>query len=273
MEARETSAKNQMKKAEIEFYKLRDKARTNLEKGIHAFFDKKETLSSTLHFANITASGILIPVEWKLEIGDIVLTLRHPVTRRLLTLKVVGYTLDGTVKVSHKWFRILGADADGDQLVVIPMGDNKKWESFVEKENQNFGFNLNEYKEEHAKVLSEEAYKELTFEEFKADAINNYVGKQMTKELTGRLGAFVKRVLAAYALTGRTLTMEEEEAAYVIQQIAVQGKNVGKRGLYENDPQVLMAINSGKKFSMSLDIHKLSKKNRGYKNRKNPRFR
>ena len=268
---KETSAANydksqteQLRKAEEEFHKIRANAREMLADDLAAFSVDRLTLTSTLFFANIGVDEMLVPRSWQetkgIQKGDILLTLRHPVTRRLIILRVTGFTQDETVKVSHLWYEILGADADGDQINVIKLGDEtSKWTSHVES-NPDLGIDKNQYEEAlrnaDLKIGVEEV---LTKEQFEEDAINNYVGKQMTKDITGILGAFVKRILKAYVATGRVVTPEEEEAIYTIQQIAVQGKNVGKRGLYENDPEVLNAIKAGEQFGADLDISKLVK--------------
>ena len=246
-----------------QWYKIRATVREQLKKGIYAFFKGHDTLYTTLQFRTVSLGlgEVLLPKRWenKYRIGDYVLVFRHPVTGTAYILKVIGYTMDNTIEVHHELAQAMGADGDGDNINVWALDDNPIWSTKIPREHKlavNRALYESIIKGTHLTGVPAEM---MTRQEFAEDAWNNYMGKMMTYELTGITGHFLRRLYAVYSINDRALTAKEIEETAIIQQICVQGKNVGKRGLYENDPEVLLAVKASKSLSYELDIRSMVK--------------
>ena len=252
----EDSMKRNEEGMKSQWNKLRATIHAQLKKGVYSFFKGHDTLYTSLQFrtSGLNIDEILIPRNWadKYHIGDYVLVFRHPVICSVLVLKVVGYTDDSTIQINHMLSKNIEADADGDNINVWLL-DQRDW-SVKAPTMADVTFDAKAYSELIAAKHVNPNAQISSYDAFETDAINNYVGKMMTAELTGMVGHFIRRVLMAYRLNNKNLTQREIEEIAILEQICVQGKNIGKRGLYENDPEVQLAVKAAKNLSYALDI-------------------
>ena len=96
----------------------------------------------------------------------------------------------------------------------------------------------------------QDKYERTTFQDMIEESINQSIGKIATKEVTGLLGAPLASVMSASVLFEKYLSDEENFELHAIEQIGVQFKNIAKRGLWENDPLILSAIEVASKYGM-----------------------
>ncbi len=96
----------------------------------------------------------------------------------------------------------------------------------------------------------QDKYERTTFQDMIEESINQSIGKIATKEVTGLLGAPLASVMSASVLFEKYLSDEENFDLHAIEQIGVQFKNIAKRGLWENDPLILSAIEVASKYGM-----------------------
>lgn len=96
----------------------------------------------------------------------------------------------------------------------------------------------------------QDGYEEVSYQEMIEESINQSIGKQATKEVTGLLGAPLASLMSASVLFKQYLTDEENFELHAIEQIGVQFKNIAKRAEWENDRLVLKAIDIASQYGM-----------------------
>ena len=88
------------------------------------------------------------------------------------------------------------------------------------------------------------------YEKMIEESIDQAIGKQATKEVTGLLGAPLSKLMSASVVFYQPLTDEEIYELHAIEQIGVQFKNIAKRGLWEQDDLIKLAIKVASKYGI-----------------------
>lgn len=96
----------------------------------------------------------------------------------------------------------------------------------------------------------QDGYEEVSYENMIEESINQSIGKQATKEVTGLLGAPLASLMSASVLFEQYLSDEENFELHAIEQIGVQFKNIAKRGEWENDKLIKKAISVASQYGM-----------------------
>lgn len=96
----------------------------------------------------------------------------------------------------------------------------------------------------------QDTYASATYQEIIEESINQSIGKQATKEVTGLLGAPLASLMSASVLFEQYLSDEENFELHAIEQIGVQFKNIAKRGEWENDRLIKKAISVASQYGM-----------------------
>ena len=172
------------------------------------------------------------------EVGSRIIGSRHPITTLLMEYKVVGYTMDGSVRCNSRTAEALYGDADGDAQFVCWA----KWIDDLEFDNIN---DLAEFLQaaniqlEHSEYrLTEDIKNELI------EAANNPIdankavvkssesgleqatAKLVTKKVTGMFGAVERDVSQTLIINNIRPSMEMVHRKSWLSQIPVQAKNL-----------------------------------------------
>lgn len=100
----------------------------------------------------------------------------------------------------------------------------------------------------------QDGYEDVSYENMTEESLNQAIGKIATKDVTGLVGAPLARLMSIAVILKLHLTDDEVFELHAIEQIAVQFKNIAKRGEWENDKLVVSALEVARKYGLEQNV-------------------
>lgn len=183
------------------------------------------------------------------KIGDRVGVIRHPITGILMEVTVVGFTMDGSIKINGLTALAFYGDADGDAISIF-------WGHFVDNlelhttdDMKGFCNSANIKVVKHTVKKKQFSLKSFTKNDTTDTEGLNKTGKEqaeakkITSSQTGFWGSIERQICSTAIITDEQLTMEDLYHKSLLSQLPVQAKNV------------LDALRNAKDFSAIREDH------------------
>lgn len=170
------------------------------------------------------------------EIGEVIMDVRHPITTIMLGLKVVGYTLDGSIRTSVRVCLAYYGDADGD----AHSASWNPWNKYMEQSNtddldkfcKSAGIEVDDTKEFTVSLTEIEGLLSDKTDDNKLanDGLSQAAAKKITKSVTGSFGAVERNLVFNSICNAADMSTTDEYKTIHnkswLSQIPVQAKNI-----------------------------------------------